>query len=424
MTDYSGFKEIGVSLDGMVATVEIRRPPHNFFDSDADRRDRRGLRAARCRPGLPRDRARRRGPLVLRRRRFLQAHGYRHGRGSGAAAAPASISTRRRSACSARKKPIIGAIHGAAVGGGLGLALVPDFRVTCQRGAVQRQFQPARLSPRLRPDRDPAAARRRAAGGAVVLYRPPHSRRRGGADRARRCAGAAGRGAQRRAGAGAGDRAIGAARRACRRARRCAAACRRDRGGDRARAGRAGLAAPHRGFPAKASRRWPTAACPTSRAADAGRPRRAIASCGFGTAKAGSISTNGAQSRATLRRSAAGDCAGNAMCATLWRSDRPSQRERRRAASSAAGRAPQGGRRTGCSPARCSRTRNRSRRPPATGRRRADRVRRRRRAARRWPAAASAISGRRAPRNAGGGAHARVVRADRARSRRRCRPGS
>ena len=34
MTDYSGFKEIGVSLDGLVATVEMRRPPHNFFDSD------------------------------------------------------------------------------------------------------------------------------------------------------------------------------------------------------------------------------------------------------------------------------------------------------------------------------------------------------------------------------------------------------
>jgi enoyl-CoA hydratase/carnithine racemase len=29
------------------------------------------------------------------------------------------------------KKPIVGAIQGAAVGGGLGLAMVPDFRVAC-----------------------------------------------------------------------------------------------------------------------------------------------------------------------------------------------------------------------------------------------------------------------------------------------------
>jgi enoyl-CoA hydratase/carnithine racemase len=28
-------------------------------------------------------------------------------------------------------KPIVGAIHGAAVGGGLGIAMVPDFRVAC-----------------------------------------------------------------------------------------------------------------------------------------------------------------------------------------------------------------------------------------------------------------------------------------------------
>ena len=28
------FKDIGVDLDGMVATIEIRRPPHNFFDID------------------------------------------------------------------------------------------------------------------------------------------------------------------------------------------------------------------------------------------------------------------------------------------------------------------------------------------------------------------------------------------------------
>ena len=26
------FKDIGVDLEGHVATIEIRRPPHNFFD--------------------------------------------------------------------------------------------------------------------------------------------------------------------------------------------------------------------------------------------------------------------------------------------------------------------------------------------------------------------------------------------------------
>ena len=33
MPDTRSYREIGVSLDGHVATVEMRRPPHNFFDS-------------------------------------------------------------------------------------------------------------------------------------------------------------------------------------------------------------------------------------------------------------------------------------------------------------------------------------------------------------------------------------------------------
>ena len=38
------------------------------------------------------------------------------------------------------KKPIIGAIHGPAVGGGLGLALVPDFRVACPEARFCANF--------------------------------------------------------------------------------------------------------------------------------------------------------------------------------------------------------------------------------------------------------------------------------------------
>ena len=45
------------------------------------------------------------------------------------------------------KKPIVGAIHGAAVGGGLGLSLVPDFRVACPE-EEERQLLNGALSPR------------------------------------------------------------------------------------------------------------------------------------------------------------------------------------------------------------------------------------------------------------------------------------
>src|SRR5215475_1160307 len=38
------------------------------------------------------------------------------------------------------RKPIVAAIHGPAIGGGLGLALVPDFRVTCTEARFSANF--------------------------------------------------------------------------------------------------------------------------------------------------------------------------------------------------------------------------------------------------------------------------------------------
>jgi len=38
------------------------------------------------------------------------------------------------------KKPIVAAVHGAAVGGGLGLAMVADFRVACPETRVSANF--------------------------------------------------------------------------------------------------------------------------------------------------------------------------------------------------------------------------------------------------------------------------------------------
>ena len=139
MTDYSGFKEIGVGLDGMVATVEMRRPPNNFFDAaliaeigeaferlDADPACRAIVLAAEGRnfcAGADFSKRMDTGTVQEAARSGRGRHLYKEG-----------IRLFRT------RKPIIGAIQGAAVGGGLGLALVPDFRVTCREARFSANF--------------------------------------------------------------------------------------------------------------------------------------------------------------------------------------------------------------------------------------------------------------------------------------------
>src|SRR4029078_9663403 len=48
------------------------------------------------------------------------------------------------------KKPITAAIHGAAVGGGLGLAMVADFRVTCPEARFVANFSRLGVAARFR----------------------------------------------------------------------------------------------------------------------------------------------------------------------------------------------------------------------------------------------------------------------------------
>ena len=139
MADYSGFKEIGVGLDGMVATVEIRRPPHNFFDSAliaeiADAFER-----------LDADPACRAIVLAAEGRSFCAGADFSKRMDTGTVQEAARSGAGRHLYKEAirlfrTRKPIVGAVHGAAVGGGLGLALVPDFRVTCEEARFSANF--------------------------------------------------------------------------------------------------------------------------------------------------------------------------------------------------------------------------------------------------------------------------------------------
>lgn len=134
------FKDIGVDLADMVATIEIRRPPHNFFDIDLI-----GQIADAC-EALDADNTCR--AIVL----AAQGTAFCAGAKLGDGADVQDILVKKSQTGQAgvlyieavrlfrTRKPIVGAIHGAAVGGGLGLALVPDIRVACPEARFSANF--------------------------------------------------------------------------------------------------------------------------------------------------------------------------------------------------------------------------------------------------------------------------------------------
>src|SRR5438270_9757053 len=139
MSDYTGFREIGVNLDRLVATVEIRRPPHNFFDSALI------AEIGEAFERLDADPACRTIVLAAEGRSFCAGADFSKRMDTGTVQEAARSGAGRHLYKEAirlfrTKKPIVGAIHGAAVGGGLGLALLPDFRVTCPEARFCANF--------------------------------------------------------------------------------------------------------------------------------------------------------------------------------------------------------------------------------------------------------------------------------------------
>lgn len=125
------FDDIGVNLEDNVATVEIRRPPHNFFDFELIRQ------LADAFEGLDAEDACRVIVLAADGRNFCAGANFGSGKEEDAdddfSANGFRTTTRflyreavRLFRC---RKPVVGAIQGSAIGGGLGVALVPDFRV-------------------------------------------------------------------------------------------------------------------------------------------------------------------------------------------------------------------------------------------------------------------------------------------------------
>lgn len=132
-------KDIGVEKSGHVALVEIRRPPNNYFDVALIKEIATAFETLDADPDC------RALVLAAQGKSFCAGANFSNddhdGRellgGPRPGAAHLYIEGNR---LFRTKKPIVAAIHGAAVGGGLGLAMVADFRVTCPEARFCANF--------------------------------------------------------------------------------------------------------------------------------------------------------------------------------------------------------------------------------------------------------------------------------------------
>ncbi len=120
------YGDVSVTLDGNVATLEIHRPPHNFFDFTLIRDLANAFEALDNEPEC-------RALMLCSDGKSFCAGANFANRDAQSGEAPARsgenplyVEGVRLFRC---KKPVVAAIQGPAIGGGLGLALVADFRV-------------------------------------------------------------------------------------------------------------------------------------------------------------------------------------------------------------------------------------------------------------------------------------------------------
>jgi enoyl-CoA hydratase/carnithine racemase len=139
----SKFTDIGVEKAGHVGTIEIRRPPLNFFDVSLINQIADALEE------FDRDIEIRSSVLAAQGKAFCAGANFgdpaRQEAEERAKTDPASNLPINHLYVQAvrifrNKKPIVAAVHGAAIGGGLGLAVAADFRVTCPEARFAANF--------------------------------------------------------------------------------------------------------------------------------------------------------------------------------------------------------------------------------------------------------------------------------------------
>ena len=128
----SKYTDIGVEKHGHVGLIEIQRPPLNFFDISLINQIADALEE------FDQDIEIRSSVLAAQGKAFCAGANFgdgsalnKEGQRPGEAMTPIGHIYIQAVRLFRSKKPIVAAVQGAAVGGGLGLSMVADFRVAC-----------------------------------------------------------------------------------------------------------------------------------------------------------------------------------------------------------------------------------------------------------------------------------------------------
>jgi enoyl-CoA hydratase/carnithine racemase len=129
-------QELNLTISEHVATIEIRRPPNNFFDFDLIRQ------IADTYELLDEDDACRAIVLCSEGKHFCAGADFSARESWGQEQLDDQAGTLYREAARVFRanKPVVAAVQGAAIGGGLGLACSADHRVTCDKARFSANF--------------------------------------------------------------------------------------------------------------------------------------------------------------------------------------------------------------------------------------------------------------------------------------------
>ena len=128
------YKDIGVSSEGHVGIVEIQRPPHNFFDNALINQIADAFEA------FDRDGNIRAYVLCAQGKSFCAGADFQNRPATGSQGESGKHLYKEATRLFRARKPSVAAVQGAAIGGGLGLAVMTDFRVTCSEGRFAANF--------------------------------------------------------------------------------------------------------------------------------------------------------------------------------------------------------------------------------------------------------------------------------------------